>query len=136
VVHVLWPGSVRADSIAASRLEQTLSEVASSLGSGGVQPRLVAQPTWALHTQIWLQLGTVLPEMSAVLCIQSVLKSGRHKLNFMRLKFLAVMVQKWLKLVYFYGCNRKMMFLFCNYMRKNRPILTTFLLLQQEISDA
>jgi len=55
---VMWPGSVRADSVAASRLEQTLSEVASSLGSGGLQPRLATQPTWALHTQIWLQLGT------------------------------------------------------------------------------
>lgn len=56
----LWPGSVRADSVAASRLEQTLSEVASSLGSGGMQPRLATQPTWALHTQIWLQLGVSL----------------------------------------------------------------------------
>jgi len=57
---MLWSGSVRADSVAASRLEQTLSEVASSLGSGGTQPRLGTQPTWALHTQIWLQLGLLL----------------------------------------------------------------------------
>ena len=64
---------MRADSIAASRLEQTLSEVASSLGSGGVQPRLVAQPTWALHTQIWLQLGTALAEMSAVIVSRGVI---------------------------------------------------------------
>ena len=63
VVVSLWcmlrSGSVRADSVAASRLEQTLSEVASSLGSGGTQPRMATQPTWALHTQIWLQLGIV-----------------------------------------------------------------------------
>ena len=49
-------GSVRAESMAASRVEQALSEVASSLGSI-MLPRQGPQQTWMLQTQIWLHLG-------------------------------------------------------------------------------
>jgi len=49
-------GSIRAESMAASRLEQTLSEVASSIGSS-TQPKPGPQHSWMLQTQIWLLLG-------------------------------------------------------------------------------
>ncbi|XP_022328664.2 tetratricopeptide repeat protein 7B-like [Crassostrea virginica] len=49
-------GSVRAESVAASRVEQTLSEVASSMGSV-LHPRPGSQETWLLQAQIWLHLA-------------------------------------------------------------------------------
>lgn len=49
-------GSVRAESVAASRVEQTLSEVASSAGSI-LHSRPGCQETWLLQAQIWLHLG-------------------------------------------------------------------------------
>ncbi|CAH1793148.1 unnamed protein product, partial [Owenia fusiformis] len=49
-------GSVRADSIAASRVEQALSDVASSMNSSHI-PKQGPQHAWALQTQIWLHLG-------------------------------------------------------------------------------
>ncbi|XP_048735316.1 tetratricopeptide repeat protein 7B-like [Ostrea edulis] len=49
-------GSLRAESVAASRVEQTLSEVASSLGST-FQSRPGSQETWLLQAQIWLHLA-------------------------------------------------------------------------------
>jgi hypothetical protein len=48
-------GSVRAESIAASRMERALSEVASSVNS--FTPRPGSQQSWLLQAQIWLQLG-------------------------------------------------------------------------------
>ncbi len=50
-------GSVRADSQAASRVEQTLSEVASSLGSFIPQKQGPRQ-CWLLQVQIWMHIGT------------------------------------------------------------------------------
>lgn len=49
-------GSVRAESVAASRVEQTLSEVASSAGSI-LHSRPGCQETWLLQAQIWLHLA-------------------------------------------------------------------------------
>jgi hypothetical protein len=51
-------GSVRADSQAASRVEQTLSEVASSLGSFIPQKQGPRQ-CWLLQVQIWMHIGTL-----------------------------------------------------------------------------
>ncbi|KAK2168370.1 hypothetical protein LSH36_17g03081 [Paralvinella palmiformis] len=66
-------GSVRAESIAASKVEHTLSEVASSFGSI-VHPKHGSQQTWSLLTQIWLRLGELYLKMekteSAHACIQ------------------------------------------------------------------
>ncbi|KAL8622969.1 hypothetical protein ACOMHN_027090 [Nucella lapillus] len=49
-------GSVRAESVAASRMERALSEVASSLNSS-YMPRHGSQQSWLLQAQIWLQLA-------------------------------------------------------------------------------
>ena len=49
-------GSIRAESVAASRMERALSEVASSLNSS-FAPRHGTQQSWLLQAQIWLQLG-------------------------------------------------------------------------------
>ena len=49
-------GSVRAESVAASRMERALSEVASSLN--GHVSRHGSQQSWLIQAQIWLQLGT------------------------------------------------------------------------------
>ncbi|KAL3873254.1 hypothetical protein ACJMK2_036393 [Sinanodonta woodiana] len=49
-------GSMRAESIAASRMEKNLSEVASS-GNGLIQSQPEAQRTWRLLNQIWLYLA-------------------------------------------------------------------------------
>ena len=48
-------GSVRAESVAASRMERALSEVASSLN--GHMSRHGSQQSWLIQAQIWLQLG-------------------------------------------------------------------------------
>ncbi|XP_050402565.1 tetratricopeptide repeat protein 7B [Patella vulgata] len=49
-------GSIRAESVAASRMERALSEVASSLNSG-LQARPGSQQSWMLQAQIWLHLA-------------------------------------------------------------------------------
>ncbi|ESO87594.1 hypothetical protein LOTGIDRAFT_127587 [Lottia gigantea] len=49
-------GSIRAESIAASRMERALSEVASSLNST-FHPRSGSQQSWMLQAQIWLHLA-------------------------------------------------------------------------------
>ncbi|KAK7104581.1 tetratricopeptide repeat protein 7B-like [Littorina saxatilis] len=49
-------GSIRAESVAASRMERALSEVASSLNSS-YMPRAGSQQSWLLQAQIWLQLA-------------------------------------------------------------------------------
>jgi tetratricopeptide (TPR) repeat protein len=83
-------GSVRAESVAASRLEQTLSEVASSIGSGGAQPRPGPQQTWVIHTQIWLQLADLYLGSSkfdsAYACIQEAASCNpvSHAVSYMR----------------------------------------------------
>ena len=45
-----------AESVAASRLEHALSEVASSMGSSLV-PKPGPHHTWLLQAQVWLLLG-------------------------------------------------------------------------------
>ena len=52
-------GSVRVESVAASRLEHALSEVASSMGSVYQARGGGRQQTWTLQMQIWLLLGTL-----------------------------------------------------------------------------
>ena len=52
----VFVGSMKAESVAASRIEQTLSEVASSYNSN-FQPRPGSHQTWLLQAQIWLHLG-------------------------------------------------------------------------------
>ncbi len=49
-------GSVRAESIAASRVEHALSEVVSSMNSD-YTPKQGPNQTWTLQAQIWLHLG-------------------------------------------------------------------------------
>ncbi|XP_067681303.1 tetratricopeptide repeat protein 7B-like [Haliotis asinina] len=49
-------GSIRAESVAASRVERALSEVASSMNSS-FQPRPGSQQSWMLQAQIWLHLA-------------------------------------------------------------------------------
>jgi len=49
-------GSVRAESVAASRIEQALSGVASTMGSSR-QPKQGPQQMWSIQTQIWLEIG-------------------------------------------------------------------------------
>lgn len=51
-------GSTRAESVAASKMEQTLSEGVSSLGSNGAH-RPGPQQAWTLQAQIWLSLAEV-----------------------------------------------------------------------------
>lgn len=51
-------GSIRAESIAASRMEKTLSDLASSLNSS-FQPRAGPERSWVILAQIWLNLGKV-----------------------------------------------------------------------------
>ena len=52
----VFVGSMKAESVAASRIEQTLSEVASSYNSN-FQHRPGSHQTWLLQAQIWLHLG-------------------------------------------------------------------------------
>lgn len=47
---------MKAESVAASRMERTLSEVASSYNSN-FQPRPGSQQTLQIQAQIWLHLG-------------------------------------------------------------------------------
>ncbi|XP_064601863.1 tetratricopeptide repeat protein 7B-like isoform X2 [Liolophura sinensis] len=58
-------GSIRAESLAASRVEQALSEVASTVNSG-FQPRPGPQQTWYLQAQIWLHLAELYLDMDKV----------------------------------------------------------------------
>ncbi|KAK3093742.1 hypothetical protein FSP39_019579 [Pinctada imbricata] len=82
-------GSIRAESVAASRVEQTLSEVASSLGSH-LQSKLGSQQTWLLQAQIWLHLAELylsLNKMSeAEACVQetSSIFPLSHQVAFMK----------------------------------------------------
>lgn len=66
-------GSTKAESVAASRLEHALSEVASSINSG-FQPRGENQQAWTLQAQIWLLLAELYLKMdkteAAHACIQ------------------------------------------------------------------
>lgn len=57
-------GSLHAQSIAASRVEHALSEVASSISS--FMPRPGPQRAWLLQAQIWLLLAEVYLEMGEV----------------------------------------------------------------------
>lgn len=57
VIFITSTGSVHATSIAASRVEQALSEVASSLQSSA--PKQGPLHPWMTLAQIWLHAGTV-----------------------------------------------------------------------------
>ena len=50
-------GSVRAGSIAASRVEHALSEVVSSINSSYQPYRQGPNHSWILQAQIWLHMG-------------------------------------------------------------------------------
>ncbi|KAJ8309190.1 hypothetical protein KUTeg_014064 [Tegillarca granosa] len=82
-------GSIRAESIAASRVEQTLSDLASSMNSTFL-PRPGSQQTWLLQAQIWLHLAELyltLDKMSeAEACVQetSVLFPLSHQVAYMK----------------------------------------------------
>ena len=49
-------GSIRAESVAASRVEKALSDLASSMNSS-FQPRAGPQRSWVIQAQIWVNLG-------------------------------------------------------------------------------
>lgn len=57
IIFITSTGSVHATSIAASRVEQALSEVASSLQSSA--PKQGPLHPWMTLAQIWLHAGTV-----------------------------------------------------------------------------
>ncbi|ESN96277.1 hypothetical protein HELRODRAFT_107437 [Helobdella robusta] len=90
-------GSTRAESVAASRLEQNLWEVASSLGSN-LQPRSVVpsgpQQAILLQAQIWLLLAELYLKLkkldSAQACIQEAgtLCPMSHVVSYMRGRYL------------------------------------------------
>ncbi|KAK2192924.1 hypothetical protein NP493_20g07035 [Ridgeia piscesae] len=65
--------SVRAESVAASRIEQALSGVASTMGSSR-QPKQGPQQMWSIQTQIWLEIAELYISVdkldSANACIQ------------------------------------------------------------------
>lgn len=71
-IIIFFTGSLHAQSIAASRVEHALSEVASSLSS--FTPRPGPQRAWLLQVQIWLLLAEIYIEMDemnwAASCIQ------------------------------------------------------------------
>ncbi|XP_061172118.1 tetratricopeptide repeat protein 7B-like [Saccostrea echinata] len=82
-------GSVRAESVAASRVEQTLSEVASSMGSI-LHSRPGSQETWLLQAQIWLHLAELYLSLDKMTeaegCVQetSTIFPLSHHVAFMR----------------------------------------------------
>ncbi|XP_033733793.1 tetratricopeptide repeat protein 7B-like [Pecten maximus] len=82
-------GSLRAESIAASRVEQTMSEVASSLNST-FQPRPGSQQTWLLQAQIWLHLAELyltldkMSEAEACVVETSTIFPLSHQVAFMK----------------------------------------------------
>ncbi|XP_064623733.1 tetratricopeptide repeat protein 7B-like isoform X2 [Lineus longissimus] len=81
-------GSIRAESIAASRVEHALSEVASSLHS--TLPKQAAHQSWAIQSQIWLHLAELYLTMDkptdAMACVQeaSSLLPLSHQVSYMR----------------------------------------------------
>ncbi|XP_074657052.1 tetratricopeptide repeat protein 7B-like isoform X2 [Tubulanus polymorphus] len=82
-------GSVRAESIAASRVEQALSEVASSMNNS-IQPRQGPSQAWSLQAQIWLHLAelylTVNNDTEAMACVKeaSSIFPLNHQVAFMK----------------------------------------------------
>ncbi|XP_025105201.1 LOW QUALITY PROTEIN: tetratricopeptide repeat protein 7B-like [Pomacea canaliculata] len=82
-------GSVRAESMAASRMERALSEVASSLNSS-FMPRPGSQQSWLLQAQIWLQLAELylvlnkVSEAEACVVETSSMFPLSHQVYFMR----------------------------------------------------
>ena len=68
----MFIGSIRAQSTAASKVEQALSEVASSLNS--FVPKPGPQEAWMLQLKVWLLLAQVFIELDlikeATSCIQ------------------------------------------------------------------
>ncbi|XP_076463678.1 tetratricopeptide repeat protein 7B-like [Babylonia areolata] len=82
-------GSVRAESVAASRMERALSEVASSLNSS-YMPRHGSQQSWLLQAQIWLQLAELylvldkVSEAEACVVETSSMFPLSHQVYFMR----------------------------------------------------
>ncbi|KAI0239520.1 Tetratricopeptide repeat protein 7B [Lamellibrachia satsuma] len=81
--------SVRAESVAASRIEQALSGVASSMGSC-LQPKQGPQQMWSIQTQIWLELAELYLSVgkldSAHACIQeaSTIFPISHMVSYMK----------------------------------------------------
>ncbi|XP_066280406.1 tetratricopeptide repeat protein 7B-like isoform X1 [Branchiostoma lanceolatum] len=63
-LHLTDTGSVYADSIAASKVEKALSEVASSLNS--YTPKPGPQQAWAMQVHIWLNIADVYLAMGKV----------------------------------------------------------------------
>nr|KAG5714599.1 hypothetical protein BaRGS_007045 [Batillaria attramentaria] len=82
-------GSVRAESVAASRMERALSEVASSFNSS-YMPRPGSQQSWLLQAQIWLQLAELylvlnkVSEAEACVVETSSMFPLSHQVYFMR----------------------------------------------------
>ncbi|XP_068086272.1 tetratricopeptide repeat protein 7B isoform X2 [Anabrus simplex] len=86
--YLLPQGSLHAHSLAASRVEQALSEVASSLSS--FTPRPGPQRAWLLQLQIWLLLAEVYLSLdqlpAAMACVQeaSAIFPLSHHIMYMR----------------------------------------------------
>ncbi|GFN98997.1 tetratricopeptide repeat protein 7b [Plakobranchus ocellatus] len=58
-------GSIRAESMAASRVEKALSDLASSMNSS-FQPRVGPQRSWIIQAQIWLNLAELYLSLNQV----------------------------------------------------------------------
>ncbi|GFR67492.1 tetratricopeptide repeat protein 7B [Elysia marginata] len=74
-------GSVRAESMAASRVEKALSDLASSMNSS-FQPRVGPQRSWVIQAQIWLNLAELYLSLNQVdeaqCCVQETFQLFPH----------------------------------------------------------
>ncbi|CAG5114714.1 unnamed protein product, partial [Candidula unifasciata] len=74
-------GSIRAESVAASRMEKALSDLASSMNSS-FQPRAGPQRSWVIQAQIWLNLAELYLSLNQVneaqKCVQETFQLFPH----------------------------------------------------------
>ncbi|XP_005109408.1 tetratricopeptide repeat protein 7B isoform X2 [Aplysia californica] len=74
-------GSIRAESVAASRVEKALSDLASSMNSS-FQPRAGPQRSWVIQAQIWLNLAELYLSLNQVneaqSCVQETFQLFPH----------------------------------------------------------
>ncbi|RUS75974.1 hypothetical protein EGW08_016256 [Elysia chlorotica] len=82
-------GSMRADSVAASRVEKALSDLASSMNSS-LQPRVGPQRSYFIQAQIWLSLAELYLSLNQVneaqSCVQETFQLFPHSVYVFYLK--------------------------------------------------